>query len=139
MPISHLNELFLYLLTGRERGHSACGVELARHFDIVSGKIYPCADLPGSMSIGEIGPDNKLCFKECDLQQLVEYQSLLGCKACGVYNYCGGRCPVQAVAGAPERTIQYCQLMRLHVGLVKNRLTKIKSSMEKTGLSINDI
>ena len=46
LSLVHINELILYLLTGKSRGASACGVELATNYDLSGGKIYPCADLP---------------------------------------------------------------------------------------------
>ncbi|MBT4511915.1 MAG: radical SAM protein [Chloroflexi bacterium] len=54
LPIIHLNELILYLLTGNERETSACAVELARNFDIMGGKIHSCADLPPEYAVGTI-------------------------------------------------------------------------------------
>ena len=51
LSIVHLNELVLYLLTGKVRGHSACAVELAENYDIVGGRLTACADLPLSLGI----------------------------------------------------------------------------------------
>ncbi len=136
LPIAHINELVLYLATGRERGHSACAVELAKNYDILDGKVFACADLPaplGSRSSSEGG------LKETDLQSLVKYKDWLGCPECGVHPYCGGRCPVQALAGSPERTVQYCQLMRLHVGIVQERMQDIGSALDQTGTSLQEI
>jgi uncharacterized protein len=136
LPLVHLNELILFLLAGEERGHTACGVELAKNYDIVSGKVYPCADLPSCLSIGGLDENRKLKLDEYDLNSLVEYKSWLGCYQCGVHFYCGGRCPVQVVAGSKERTYQYCQLMRLHVGLVQDRIAAIISGLEKNGIAL---
>ncbi len=136
LPIAHVNELILFLLTAQERGHTACGVELAKNYDIVSGKIYPCADLPSCLSIGELDKDRKLQLSEYDLDSLVEYKSWLGCYQCGVHFYCGGRCPVQVVAGSKERTYQYCQLMRLHVGIIQGRISDILRGLEKNGITL---
>ncbi|HEA64953.1 MAG TPA: 4Fe-4S cluster-binding domain-containing protein [Candidatus Aminicenantes bacterium] len=136
LPIIHVNELILFLLTARERGHTACGVELAKNYDIVSGKVYPCADLPSCLSIGGLGKDRKLQLREYDLDSLVEYKSWLGCYQCGVHFYCGGRCPVQVVAGSKERTYQYCQLMRLHVGLIQDRISDILRGLERNGITL---
>ena len=108
LPIIHLNELILYLLTCRERGHTACGVEMAKNYDVVSGKVFPCADLPSCLSIGELDKKGHLNLKEFDLKTLVKYKEQLGCLRCGVHFYCGGRCPVQVIAGSWERTLQLC-------------------------------
>ena len=51
LSIIHLNELVLYLLTGRIRGHSACAVELSENYDIVGGRLTACADLPLSLGV----------------------------------------------------------------------------------------
>ena len=136
LPIAHVNELILFLLTAKERGHTACGVELAKNYDIVSGKIYPCADLPSCLSIGGLDKDRKLRLSEYDLDSLVEYKSWLGCYQCGVHFYCGGRCPVQVVAGSKERTYQYCQLMRLHVGIIQDRISDILGGLERNGITL---
>jgi uncharacterized protein len=139
LPIAHLNELILFLLTGEERGHTACGVELAKNYDIVSSKVYSCADLPSCHSIGELDKGGKLNLEESDLNTLIEYKNWLGCKQCGIHFYCGGRCPVQVIAGSKERTYQYCQLMRLHVGIVQDRVQEIVKSMEKNRITLQDI
>ena len=139
LPIAHLNELILFLLTGEERGHTACGVELAKNYDIVSGKVYSCADLPSCHSIGNLDKGGKLSLEESDLNALVEYKNWLGCGRCGIHFYCGGRCPVQVIAGSRERTYQYCQLMRLHVGIVQDRIQDISKGMEKNRITLQDI
>jgi uncharacterized protein len=95
LPLTHINELILYLLTGRERGHTACGVEIAENYDIVSGQVYPCADLPVDAAIGHLDSTGQLKLEEYDLNSLVAYKKELGCLKCGVYPYCGGRCPVR--------------------------------------------
>jgi len=139
LPVCHVNELILYLITGKERGHTACGVELAKNYDVVSSKVFPCADLPSSHQIGELDAEGKLNLKEGDLSSLVEYKDWLGCYECGVHPYCGGRCPVQAVAGSRERTFQYCQLMRLHVGKIQERISEIAAALKKNSISLQDI
>lgn len=137
LPVAHLNELILYLITGKERGHTACGVELARNYDIMGGQIHACADLPPSMG-GFIGSDGS-DFDEPDFSRLVEYKNRLRCYECGVYPYCGGRCPVQALSGSPERTLQICQLMRLHVGIVRERIDDISTALDRSGMSLQDL
>ena len=139
LPIAHINELVLYLLTGRARGHTACGVELAKNYDIVSGKVYSCADLPSSLSIGELDEEGRLNLRECDLNSLVSYKERLGCCKCGVHAYCGGRCPVQVVAGSRERTYQYCQLMRLHVRIVQKRIPEILRGLEENRITLQEV
>ncbi|MGW8161618.1 MAG: radical SAM protein [Desulfobulbales bacterium] len=135
LPITHINELVLYLLAGSKRKSTACGVELDRNYDIVDGKIHSCADLPAQFSIGTIEPDGTPIIKPHDLSWLVLYKNDLGCMRCGVHNYCGGRCPVQAVTGSITRLRQYCQLMRLHVSIVSSYLDEIIGAMELHSLT----
>jgi len=133
LSIVHLNELVLYLLTGKVRGHSACAVELAENYDIVGGTLTACADLP--RSIGAL-PDTTIDTETApNLGGLVSYRGFLGCQDCGVYPYCGGRCPVQVLAGSPERTLQICQLMRLHVGIVQQRIGDITVALAVAGVT----
>ncbi|WP_456431308.1 radical SAM protein [Thermosulfuriphilus sp.] len=140
LPIIHLNELILYALSGRQRGHTACGVELARNFDLVDGRIHACADLPPEWSLGSVADDGSLIFKAPpDLKSLVGYREGLGCGRCGVLAYCGGRCPVQALTGSPERTLQYCQLIRLHIALVLERLPRIAQALKRAGLGLQEL
>jgi radical SAM protein with 4Fe4S-binding SPASM domain len=139
LPLTHINELILYLLTGRRRGHTACGVEIAENYDIVSGKVYPCADLPSDRAIGYLDSQGRLELEDYDLNSLVLYKNELGCAECGVYPYCGGRCPVQALAGSRERSLQICQLMRLHVGIVQERLEDIHKALKKNNVSFQDV
>lgn len=139
LPIIHLNELVIYLATGRERGHSACAVELARNFDIMGGQICACSDLPPEMSLGELDASGNLDITDRDLNPLVAYKDWLGCTRCGVHPYCGGRCPVQALAGDPRRTLQYCQLMRLHVGIVQQRMTRIETELARHGIDLQAV
>lgn len=139
LPIAHINELILFLLTSHERGHTACGVELAKNYDIVSGKVYSCADLPSSRAIGGLDEHRRLHVDEHDLNSLVEYKEWLGCHECGVHFYCGGRCPVQVLAGSKERTYQYCQLMRLHVGIVQERISDIFEAIKRNGMTLQEV
>jgi len=139
LPITHINELILYFLTGKERGHSACGVELSKNYDIVSGEVYPCADLPSILSIGKLNESGHLRLRDFDLSSLVEYKNRLGCYCCGVHAYCGGRCPVQVIAGSWQRTLQYCKLMRLHVGIVQEHMNEIIDEIRKNGILLQDI
>jgi uncharacterized protein len=139
LPLTHINELILYLLTKKVRGHTACGVEVAENYDIVSGKVYPCADLPYDESIGHLDDTGQLKLNEYDLNSLVAYRKQLGCLECGVYPYCGGRCPVQALVGSGKRTHQICQLMRLHVGIVQERLKEIHEALLKDEISLQDV
>ncbi len=139
LPIVHLNELILYLLKGKQRGHSACGVELCKNYDIVGGKVYPCADFPDCRAIGGLDEKGKLCINEENLLSLVNYKKYLGCFECGVHAYCGGRCPVQILAGSLKRSYQYCQLMRLHVGIVQRLIKDIKEAIKACGISLQKI
>ena len=139
LPIVHINELLVYLLTGHERGGSACGVELPGNYDLIDGKIHSCADLPPELAIGTIDAAGRPQLNHQDLSFLVRYKDELQCYRCGVHAYCGGRCPVQAHAGGRERMLQYCQLMRLHVGTVKEYLQAITAAMEKNGLTAQDL
>lgn len=137
LSIVHLNELVLYLMTGRFRGHSACAVELAENYDIVGGRVTACADLP--LSLGSLPEDTIENGGDGSLGLLVTYRGDLGCHSCGVFPYCGGRCPVQALSGSPERTVQICQLMRLHVGIVLERMDDIADGLACSGISADDL
>ena len=117
LPISHINELVLYYMEGKQRGHIACAVELAQNYDILGGRVHACADLP--TSYGAFGDSGSAEIPSGKLEALVEYKKTLGCRRCGAHWYCGGRCPVQAIVGSPERTKQVCKLMQLHVSTVK--------------------
>ncbi len=139
LPVVHINELLLYILTGNERNSSACGVELAGNYDLIDGKVHSCADLPPELAIGEIGDDGTVYFHDHDLSPLVLYKELLGCSECGVHGYCGGRCPVQAQVGSAERLVQYCQLMRLHVAVVKQYVPQILPLMAEKDISVQQL
>ena len=139
LPIIHINELVLYLLSGKKRNSTACGVELARNYDILDGKIHSCADLPAQYAIGTIDDDGTPHITSPDLTWLVNYKNDLGCLKCGVHSYCGGRCPVQAITGSMVRLRQYCQLMRLHVATVSEYLDDIASAMEIHGITSQSI
>jgi len=137
LPIPHLNELVLYLLTGRERGTSACAVEVDRNYDILGGRIHACADLPSEWAIGTIKPDGTPQMDEPDLRPLVAYKDDLGCTSCGVHGYCGGRCPVQGLTSTARRLLDYCQLMRLHVGLAVDTLPQIRHGLACGGVPLS--
>ena len=139
LPITHINELVLYLLSGKKRESTACGVELARNYDIIGGRIHSCADLPPQYAIGTIDTDGLPHITSQDLTWLTNYKNDLGCNKCGVHSYCGGRCPVQAVTGSFKRLLQYCQLMRLHVITVYEFLDEITAALEKHGITLQDI
>ncbi len=131
LPIIHLNELITYILTGYRRGHSGCGVELMENFDIVGGKILPCADLPMDYKIGQIDETGNPILEKLDLSHLIKYRDSLGCNICGIEPYCGGRCPVQVLLGSDLRTLQICQVLRLHVAMVKDMVGEIGSYLKK--------
>lgn len=139
LPVTHINELVLFLMTGEERGTTACGVEVAKNYDILGGKIHACADLPLEFSIGELKTDGSLEIRDCDLKRLTEYKNHLGCYECGVHPYCGGRCPVQAMTGAYERLFQYCMLMRLHVGTVMKYMPEILKLFAEKNICAQDV
>jgi len=143
LSIIHVNELILYLLTGKRRGTTACGVEKMSNFDIIGdGKIHACADLPEAMHIGRISESGEAIIgqdAEMRLKQIVNYKKELGCSRCGVEPYCGGRCPVQANTGGIGRAKQYCFMMRQHVKIVKRHVDKIVDLMIENGLTLSDI
>ncbi|TLN25448.1 4Fe-4S cluster-binding domain-containing protein, partial [bacterium] len=139
LSVVHLSELLLYWLTGRERGSSACGVELSRNYDIIAGQIRACADLPASYAFGKVGEDGSVSLAKTDLTSLVAYKGDLGCPRCGVHGYCGGRCPVQALEGNPLRLRQYCQLMRLHVGVFGRYAPRLATALEKNSISLEEL
>jgi len=139
LPLVHVNELILFILSGKARNSSACGVELSENYDLIDGKVHSCADLPPELAIGNIDRQGNLTFLPHDLMRLVSYKDYLGCSRCGVHAYCGGRCPVQAHAGSPERLLQYCQLMRLHVGTVLAFIDPIVEAMLKNGITAQQL
>lgn len=133
MPITHISELVLYYLEGKRRGHTACGVELACNYDVLGGQVHACADLPASF--GAFATGGSVEISPAKLSSLVRYKDKLGCDRCSAHWYCGGRCPVQAVAGSAERTAQICKLMHLHINTVKRHLPYIRKMMEKHHIS----
>ena len=139
LPITHVNELIVYLLAGKKRNASACGVEQAMNYDLIDGKIHSCADLPAELAIGRIEEDGTPVVNPDNLAFLVDYKKDLGCYDCGVHNYCGGRCPVQAFTSGYLRMVQYCQLMRLHVGIVKTYRDDIVAYLKKNDMDLQDI
>ena len=78
LPIIHICELILYILTAKQRGSSACAVETARNFDIMGGKVHPCADLPPEYAIGYIDATGEPYVNPTDLDSLVSYKEDLG-------------------------------------------------------------
>jgi len=139
LPVPHINELIIYLLTGKKRNASACGVELAGNYDLIDGKIHACADLPAELAIGRIEEDGTPVVDPGNLEFLVDYKKDLGCYACGVHAYCGGRCPVQAFTSGYLRMRQYCQLMRLHVGVVKAYRDDLVAGFKKSGTGLQQL
>lgn len=133
LPIAHINELVLYLLEGKKRGHTACAVELAENFDIQGGRVHACADLPPSLEA--YSAEDCIDIPPVKLQSLVSYRDRLGCSSCKMFFYCGGRCPVQALAGSPQRTEQICKLMHIHVNTVKEHTGYISRMLSKHGIT----
>ena len=135
LAIIHLDELILYLLTETQRGTTGCGVEENRNFDIVGGRILACADLGMEWELGRVDAQGHPHLENPDLMRLVDYKEHLGCYQCGVHAYCGGRCPVEAVISTPQRLVEYCQLMRLHVGVVLQYMPRISAQFQKQGIT----
>jgi uncharacterized protein len=133
LPIAHINELLLYSFMGRQRGHTACAVETSEHFDILGGRVHACADLPESF--GAYSAPGEAGIPVAVLQSLVAYKKHLGCNYCEAHWYCGGRCPVQAMAGSEARTRQICTLMRIHVGVVLRHAVEIAKLMNKWNIT----
>lgn len=130
LSIIHISELIIFLLTGRQRRHTGCAIERFRNYDIVNGRIFSCVDLPAEL--GDLQ-------KNRDPEKLISYKSTLDCYRCGIHGYCGGRCPVQGLYGLQERTLQYCQLMRLHVAIVRDYLKPIRAALKKHRFSLQDL
>lgn len=139
LSIVHINELILYYLTGRERGSSACGVELAHNYDVMGGEVRPCADLPPEYTLGRIADDGSVAVSEQNLRLLVDYKNELGCYECGVHPYCGGRCPVQALTSDVDRLVQYCQMMRLHVAVIGDYIREIEQGLIQHSITMQDL
>jgi len=140
-PISiiHLDELILYLLTETRRGTTACGVEENRNFDIMGGNILACADLGPQWKLGRVDDEGHAHLENPDFESLIDYKKHLGCYQCGVHSYCGGRCPVEAVNSTPRRMIEYCQLMRLHVGTVQEYMPKIIDGLQRQNITAQQL
>lgn len=143
LSLIHVNDLLLYLFTKKRRGTTACAVERMENFDIIGdGKVHACADLPEAMSIGRILESGEIAFEpdaKARLQKMVSYKSDLGCSACGVEPYCGGRCPVQANTGGIGRARQYCFMMREYVKTVKQHAAQIAELMLEKGITPGDL
>ena len=133
LPVSHISELVLYLLEGKKREHTACGVELELNYDIQGGRVHACADLP--LSLGAFSPEGSIDIPHDVLQSLTGYREALGCRTCSMLFYCGGRCPVQGLAGSPQRTGQICKLMHIHVNTVKRHVAYINKMLLKSHIS----
>ncbi|MCX7995000.1 MAG: 4Fe-4S cluster-binding domain-containing protein [candidate division WOR-3 bacterium] len=129
LPIAHLNELILYLITGKERSHTSCGAELEINYDLVGGEILACVDLPF-----EIGKELKQ-----NPEKLLVMKDALGCHKCAIHFYCGGRCPIQIIYGTKLRTRQYCELLRAHVKTVEERLDEIKEILLEQKIDLQEI
>jgi radical SAM protein with 4Fe4S-binding SPASM domain len=143
LSLIHVNDLLLYLFTKKRRGTTACAVERMENFDIIGdGKVHACADLPEAMSIGRILESGEIVFErdaKARLQRMVGYKTDLGCSACGVEPYCGGRCPVQANIGGLGRARQYCFMMRQYVMTVKQHAAQIADLMAEKGITLSDL
>ena len=135
LSIIHLDELILYLLTETRRVTTGCGVEENRNFDLVGGRILACADLGMDWELGRVDEQGHPHLRTQDLDKLIDYKNLLGCYDCGVHAYCGGRCPVEAVTSTPQRLVEYCQLMRLHVGVVLEYMPRISAEFQEQGIT----
>ncbi len=129
LPIAHINELILYLITEKNRNHTACGAELKTNYDLVGGKILACVDLPF-----EIGKKLKQNSAE-----LLSLKDTIGCYNCPIHFYCGGRCPIQILYGTKLRTKQYCDLLKAHVQVVKERLPEIKRILIDKNITLQEI
>ncbi len=128
LPLIPLCELLFFLIQGIRRGHTACGVEKLRNFDIQGGKILPCVDYGDEIILGEISDRGEVCMDKISslekLENLVSYRGAFGCQACEAEFYCGGRCPV-LIKTSPLRAKQYCVLTREFVRIVKERVPEI--------------
>lgn len=95
--------------------------------------------MPKDYIIGSIDEQGKPEIEDADLSGLIEYKKPLGCYSCGIGSYCGGRCHVQAVTSSEVRLLEYCQLMRLHVGIVNDYALLIKDTLNSRNYSLQDI
>ncbi len=143
LSLIHVNDLLLYLFTKKRRGTTACAVERMENFDVIGdGKVHACADLPEAMSIGLILESGEIAFEpdaKARLQKIVSYKTDLGCSACGVEPYCGGRCPVQANTGGIGRARQYCFMMREYVKTIKQYTAQIADLMLEKGIAPGEL
>ena len=139
LSIIHLDELILYFLTETQRGTTGCGVEENRNFDLVGGRILACADLGMEWALGQVDENGHPHVEDKNLDRLIDYKKHLGCYECGVHAYCGGRCPVEAVTSTPQRLVEYCQLMRLHVGVVTEYMPQISSELKRQHITAQQL
>jgi radical SAM protein with 4Fe4S-binding SPASM domain len=143
LSVIHVNDLLLYLFGKKRRGTTACGVEKMENFDIIGdGKVHACADLPEIMSLGRVLDSGEIVLEadaKARIRKIVGYKADLGCSACGVEPYCGGRCPVQANTGGIGRARQYCFMMREHVKTVKQHAASIADLMAEKGIAPGDL
>lgn len=128
LPLLPICELIFFLMQGIRRGHTACGVEKLRNFDIQGGKILPCADYGEEIILGKISKENGVYMDKASslekLKSLVLYKNYFGCKECQAEFYCGGRCPV-LIKTSPLRAKQYCILTKEFVRIVQEKWPEI--------------
>lgn len=135
LPLLPLCELFFFLLKGIRRGHTGCGIEKLRNFDILSGKILPCVDLGEEISFKDPGKIKEL---KGNLERLVNYKEEFGCADCLAEFYCGGRCPV-LIKTSPLRAKQYCLLMRDFVELARSKIEELKRALVKSSITAEEL
>jgi len=135
LSIIHVDELILFFLTGIARQTTGCGVEARRNYDLIGGRILACADLGMDWAMGRIDPQGRIMLNDFSFDDLIEYKHYLGCHECGVHAYCGGRCPVQALNSSAQRLLEYCQLMRLHVGIVRQFLPRVQAELDRQNMT----
>ncbi|MCS7278585.1 MAG: 4Fe-4S cluster-binding domain-containing protein [Thermodesulfobacteriaceae bacterium] len=142
LPLLPVCELTYFLAKQIRRGHTACGIEEFRNFDILGGKVIPCVDLGDEFLLGELTKEGFILMDQVEvekgLRKLVKYKKNFGCERCEAEFYCGGRCPV-LIKTSLERAKQYCELTRSFVDLGREFLPEILKILKQMDLNLTQI
>lgn len=139
LPICHVNELVLFMLSDVKRRGSACGVESGHKIGVMDGSIHYCRELPAEWAAGVVEGDGSCIFNGRNPLRLVDHKNETGCRECGIRDYCGGRCPAEAMSVGAVRLFQNCQLMRLHVAVLKQHINEIAVLLREKNICLQDI
>lgn len=152
-----LNKLFNYWIANLERGRNIniipfqavvsslifnypknknsfrCGVGKSVQVIDIDGKIYWCDELVGNKKalIGNITDKHiKNDYKN-------HFDLFDDCKTCDVSKICRGRCRKCLEVYTPEHNLVYCELTKILVTTIGQKLDEIKKIIKKQGLALN--